>query len=74
MTTINVHDAKTHLSQLLDRAHKGEEIILAKSGRPWARLVPLSEGIVRVPGRYKDELTGDILHPLPPEELEAWER
>ena len=37
----NVHDAKTHLSRLLDRAHAGEEIILAKAGEPYAKLVPL---------------------------------
>ncbi len=42
MTIVNVHDAKTHLSRLLDRAHAGEEIIIAKSGRPYARLAPLA--------------------------------
>ena len=41
-TTVNVHEAKTHLSRLLERAHAGEEIILAKAGRPYARLVPLA--------------------------------
>ena len=39
-TVINVHAAKTHLSQLLERAHAGEEIIIAKAGKPYARLVP----------------------------------
>ena len=34
---VNVHEAKTHLSRLLERAHAGEEIILAKAGRPYAR-------------------------------------
>ena len=38
---VNVHQAKTHLSRLLKRAHEGEEIILAKAGNPYARLVPL---------------------------------
>jgi len=37
---VNVHDAKTHLSRLLDRVAKGEEIVIAKAGRPVARLVP----------------------------------
>ncbi len=47
---VNVHQAKTHLSKLLKRAHEGEEIILAKAGKPYARLVPLEEASPRVPG------------------------
>ena len=39
---VNVHEAKTHLSKLLERAHAGEEIILAKAGKPYARLMPLA--------------------------------
>ncbi|OYQ25338.1 hypothetical protein CHU93_13870 [Sandarakinorhabdus cyanobacteriorum] len=39
--TVNVHDAKTHLSRLLDRAHAGEEIVIAKAGKPYAKLVKL---------------------------------
>ena len=55
MTSIvNVHDAKTHFSKLLDRAHAGEEIILAKAGKPYARLVPLEKvKVERRPGRLK---------------------
>ena len=41
MTTVNVHEVKTQLSRLLDRAHVGEEIVIAKAGTPYARLVPL---------------------------------
>lgn len=41
MVTVNVHEAKTHLSQLLDRVAHGESIVIAKAGRPVARLVPL---------------------------------
>ena len=76
MTSIvNVHNAKTHFSKLLDRAHAGEEIILAKAGKPYARLVPLEKGKVeRRPGglnaRIPDEFFFD---PLPEEELRAWE-
>ncbi|MDB5709878.1 MAG: type toxin-antitoxin system prevent-host-death family antitoxin [Sphingomonas bacterium] len=40
---VNVHDAKTHLSKLLDRVLAGEEIILAKAGKPYAKLVPISD-------------------------------
>ena len=39
---INVQDANTHFSRLLERAHAGEEIVLAKAGKPYARLMPLA--------------------------------
>ena len=41
MRTVNVHEAKTHFSRLIDAAHAGETIVVAKGGKPWARLVPL---------------------------------
>jgi prevent-host-death family protein len=41
--THNMHDAKTHLSQLAERAAKGEEIVIARNGRPLAKLVPIEE-------------------------------
>jgi len=41
---VNVHEAKTHVSRLLEQAHAGQEIILAKAGKPQARLVPLARG------------------------------
>lgn len=41
MLTINIHEAKTHLSQLIEKAAAGEEIIIAKAGKPVAKLVPL---------------------------------
>lgn len=48
MTTVNIHEAKTHLSRLLERASKGERIIIAKAGTPIAELGPLTHrrGIV----------------------------
>jgi len=42
-TIVNVHTAKTNLSRLLDRVRKGEEIVLARAGKPCAKLVPLDE-------------------------------
>ena len=53
--TFNVHDAKTQLSKLIDRAHAGEEIVLAKAGVPYAKLVPFEAPAKpkRQPGRYK---------------------
>lgn len=41
MQTINIHEAKTHLSRLVEQAAAGEEIIIAKAGKPVARLCPL---------------------------------
>ncbi|MFZ4382269.1 MAG: type II toxin-antitoxin system Phd/YefM family antitoxin [Sandarakinorhabdus sp.] len=53
---VNVHDAKTHFSRLLDRAHAGEEIVIAKAGKPYARLVPLAPAeprkVLRTPGGW----------------------
>jgi len=42
MRVVNVHQAKTHLSRLIDDAHAGETIVLAKAGKPWVRLMPLA--------------------------------
>jgi len=43
MTTVNMHEAKTHLSKLVERATCGEEIIIAKAGKPVVRLQPITE-------------------------------
>jgi len=40
--TVNVHDAKTHLSRLLERAEAGQEVVISRAGRPVAKLVPFS--------------------------------
>ena len=50
----NVHEAKTHFSRLIDRAHAGEEIVLAKAGVPYAKLVPVAppKQEPRRPGRF----------------------
>ena len=69
MKTINVHEAKTQLSRLLERAHAGEEIIIAKSGEPYARLVPLDvQPPKRQAGTLKEfvEISNDFFEPLPP--------
>ena len=58
------------------QACAGQEIILAKAGKPYARLVPLApdEGTVRKPGRLAGRRLPDaFFEPLPPEELAAWE-
>ena len=69
MKTVNMHEAKTHLSRLVEAAAAGEEIIIAKSGKPVARLVPLdlpseprSAGALK--GRVR--IGDDFDAPLPP--------
>jgi len=73
MKTVNVHEAKTNFSRLLDRAHAGEEIILAKAGKPYARLLPLAVRPPRLPGRYPAPVPDSFFDLLPEEELAAWE-
>ncbi|HSN87939.1 MAG TPA: type II toxin-antitoxin system Phd/YefM family antitoxin [Thermoanaerobaculia bacterium] len=70
MGVFNVHDAKTHLSRLLDRVAQGEEIIIAKSGRPVAKLVRVAVE-PRKPGRLKGRIRigPDFDEPLPEEIL-----
>lgn len=71
---VNVHEAKTHLSRLIDQAHAGEEIILAKAGKPYARLVPLaSQPSQRQPGRLAGRVGEAFFEPLPPDDLAGWE-
>lgn len=74
---VNVHEAKTHLSRLLERVRQGEEIVIAKSGRPVARLVAVTEcSKQRVPGSARGLITigPDFDAPLPEDILEAFER
>jgi prevent-host-death family protein len=73
--TFNVHQAKTQLSRLLERAHQGEEIVIAKNGVPYARLVPVEAPKRRVLGFLRGSFSvGDeILEPMSEEELTLWE-
>lgn len=66
MDQVNIHQAKTQLSRLLERVASGEEIVIAKSGKPVAKLVPFHEG-VRQPGRLKGKIkiSRDFDAPLP---------
>ncbi len=74
---MNLYDAKTRLSQLVDRAAAGEEIVIAKSGKPLARLVPLEppRKRPRKPGGWKGKLwvAPDFDAPLPDELLDLFE-
>jgi prevent-host-death family protein len=62
MRTINIHEAKTHLSRLVDRAAKGEPFIIAKAGKPLVKVVPLDTPAARIPQRF-DFLAGRIAVP-----------
>ncbi len=75
-TTVNIHEAKTHLSRLIERAERGEEIIIAKAGAPKVRLAPIAaEPVVRRPGRFAGSLkvTAAFFEPMAEEDLAAWE-
>lgn len=72
--TINVHQAKTHFSRYLALAHAGQEILLAKAGKPYARLMPLlPEVSKRQPGRLAGKVEAAFFQPLPDDEMAAWE-
>jgi len=51
MRTVNMHEAKTHLSRLVDRAAKGEPFVIAKAGKPLVKVVPLDAPPAREPKR-----------------------
>src|SRR5665213_123015 len=73
---VNIYDAKTRLSELVDRAAAGEEIVIAKAGRPTARLVPLRVAAKqRVAGRWaaRARIAADFDALLPREVLAAFE-
>jgi len=56
--TVNIHEAKTHLSRLIERVEAGDEIVIARAGRPVARLVPLRRATqLRIPGRWREQIT-----------------
>jgi prevent-host-death family protein len=73
---INIHEAKTHLSRLVERVEGGEEIVIARAGRPVARLVPMQTRIApRQPGiwRGRVQMSPDF-DVTDPETLDAFER
>jgi len=76
METVNIHEAKTHLSKLLERAACGEEIIIAKAGKPIARLTGYrEEECARTGGQWKGlvRLSKDFDAPLPDEIEQAFQ-
>ena len=75
MTMVNVHQAKTRLSQLLAQVEAGEEVIIARRGEPVARLVRCKPRGKRQFGAMKGQagIDDSFFDPLPEEELRAWE-
>lgn len=72
--TLNLYEAKTQLSSLVDQAAAGAEIIIAKNGKPMAKLVPIRERPLRKPGRLKGKIwmSKDFDAPMP-DVIEAFE-
>ena len=58
MAIFNIHEAKTHFSKLLERVMKGEEVVIAKAGKPIARILPVTTNVsTRQPGIDKGKVT-----------------
>lgn len=75
MQLINIHQAKTHFSKLINAALAGEEIIIAKDGKPLITLTPYKKAeSKRKGGQFKGmlEISSDFDKPLPPEILEKF--
>lgn len=73
---VNIHEAKTFFSKLIDRVRQGEEIVIAKAGHPVARLVPVKPEVVRrVPGSARGQVVvaADFDAPLPADLQGAFE-
>ena len=76
MHTVNIHEAKTNFSKLIDAVGQGEEIVIAKAGKPAARLVPVqTQKPVRKPGALKGKIhvADDFDAPLPDDLQVAFE-
>jgi len=76
MRFVKVHEAKTNLSKLIERARRGEEVVIARGATPVVRLVPVGEVQGRrEPGALRGKLRvgAEFFKPLPARELSAWE-
>lgn len=72
MTTMNVQDAKARLSDLVARAERGEDVVIARAGRPAVRLVPVTPR-PRTFGAMDLTVPESFFEPLDEDELAAWE-
>jgi prevent-host-death family protein len=74
MAQVGMHEAKTNLSQLVERAESGEEIVIARNGKPVARLVPVAttSSLATVRGAWRDQVRiADAFAELPPDIADA---
>lgn len=69
---MNIHEAKTHLSRLVERVEAGEEVVIARAGRPVARLIPFRVRTApRVPGQWRGRVTLATDFDAPDDDLTA---
>ncbi len=75
MVTVNVHEAKTHLSRLLANVEAGEDVVIARNGKPVARLVSCHQLVRRQPDLLKGKyvVPDSFFDPLSEDELKLWE-
>ncbi len=76
METITIHKAKTQLSRLIEKACRGEEVVIARGSKPVVRIVAIEDVLGdRKPGALKGKLKvgPEFFDPLPDDELERWE-
>jgi prevent-host-death family protein len=73
--TVNMHEAKSSLSKLVEEALSGREIVLARAGKPMVRLTPVTSAKRRKLGQWKGKvrMSKDFDSPLSTEHLAAWE-
>ena len=72
MLQVNIQEAKTQLSKLIRQVEAGEEVVLARSGRPIARLVLIAQAEPREPGLLSGTIDEAFFEDLPESELRAW--
>ena len=79
MLKVNVFEIKAKLSEYLDRAARGERVVICRHNKPVAELRPISEAVSKprtigpIPGRPTFEVAPSFFEPLPADELELWE-
>jgi prevent-host-death family protein len=78
MATYNIYDAKAHFSKLVEQAMQGEEIVIAKAGKPVAKMVPIVKDEVKGKRKFGQNVLGityiapDFDEPMSEEELKEW--
>lgn len=72
--TVNIHEAKTTLSRLIEAAQKGHHVVIARDGNPVVELVPVASVVERKPGTFPELHVGpEFFEPMTPDEIADWE-